>query len=288
MPSRLPAAARWGRPVKQAGRAAWLLGRGDHALERDVAERVGADATRGSRRRPGPLAIELGAGGEVDAVEARPLHRRGGDAHVHLGRASLAQHPDEGALGVAADDRVVDDDEALARDDVRERVELEPDAELAQRLRRLDERASDVGVLGEALPNGMPDCLGVADRGRRARLGHGDDEVGLDGVLARPACGPSRRARRAPAAGDRGVGPRQVDVLEDAALGVRLGEALLRRPSRVDGDELARLDLADERGADDVERRGLAGHDPAALQPAEHQRADALRVPRGVQRRARP
>ena len=50
---------------------------------------------------------------------------------MHLGRAGLAQHPDERALGVAAHDRVVDDDEPLAADDLAQRVELEPDAELA-------------------------------------------------------------------------------------------------------------------------------------------------------------
>ena len=50
---------------------------------------------------------------------------------MHLGRAGLAQHPDLRPLGVAAHDRVVDDDEPLAADRVLERVELEPDAELA-------------------------------------------------------------------------------------------------------------------------------------------------------------
>jgi hypothetical protein len=36
-------------------------------------------------------------------------------------------------------------------------------------------------------------------------------------------------------------------------------------------------------GADDVERGGLAGDHPAALEPAEDQRADALRVAGGVE-----
>ena len=53
---------------------------------------------------------------------------------MHLAGAGLAQHPHQRALGVAAHDRVVDDDEALALDDVAQRVELEPDAELADRL----------------------------------------------------------------------------------------------------------------------------------------------------------
>ena len=173
-----------------------LLGGGDHALRGDVAERVGAER-RGDLVDPQAVGDELGAGREVDAVEAGPLHRRRADAHVHLGRAGLAQHPDERALGVAAHDRVVDDHQALAADDVAQRVELEPDAELAQRLRRLDERAADVGVLGQALAERDAGLRGVADGGGRPGLRHRDDQVGLDGVLAREACGPSRRARRA-------------------------------------------------------------------------------------------
>ena len=104
---------------------------------------------------------------------------------MHLGRAGLAQHPDQGALGVAAHDRVVDDDQPLAADDVAQRVELEPDAELADGLAGLDEGAADVGVLDQALAVGDAGLLRVADRGRGARLGRRDDQVGLDRVLAR-------------------------------------------------------------------------------------------------------
>ena len=129
----------------------------------------------------------------------------------------------------------------------------------------------------------MPRRLGVADGGRGARLGHRDDQVGLDRVLlGQPAADLDAGGVHA-AAGDRGVGPGQVDVLEDAALGLGDREVLAAQAVLVDRDELARLDLADHRGADDVQRRGLAGDDPAALQPAEHQRADALRVAGGVE-----
>ena len=149
----------------EAGRAQpvrRLLGGGDQALLGDVAERVGVD------RGPDAVEVEavgdqLGAAGEVDAVEAGPLHRRRGDPHVHLEGAGLAQHPDQRALGVAADDRVVDHDQPLAADDVAQRVELEPDAQLPDGLARLDERAADVGVLDQ------PQAVGDAARPRRTR-----------------------------------------------------------------------------------------------------------------------
>src|SRR3954471_21415462 len=86
------------------------------------------------------------------------------------------------------------------------------------------------------------------------------------------------------AAGARRARPGQVDVLEDAALGLGGGEPGAPQPVGVDGDQLARLDLADDARTDDVQRGGLARHDPAALEAAEHHRTDAVRVPGRVHR----
>ena len=85
---------------------------------------------------------------------------------MDLRRAGLAQHPDQRALGVAPDDRVVDHDQPLAGDHVAQRVELEPDAELTDGLAGLDERAADVGVLDQPLAVRDAGLLGVADRRR--------------------------------------------------------------------------------------------------------------------------
>ena len=49
-------------------------------------------------------------------------------------------------------------------------------------------------------------------------------------------------------------------------------------PLAVIDHHLARLDVADEAGADDVERAGFGSEDPGAVEIAEHQRADAERV----------
>ena len=202
---------------------------------------------------------------------------------MHLEGAGLAQHPDLRALGVAAHDRVVDDDEPLAADHVLEGVELEPDAELAQGLAGLDERAADVGVLDEALAERDAALLGVPGGGRGARLGDRHHQVGVDRELAgQPAAHLDARLVHA-AAADGGVGAGEVDVLEHAALGLRLGEPVGAQAVLVDRDQLARLDLADDAGADRGERGVSRGDDPAALEPAQHQRPDALRVAGGVQ-----
>ena len=123
----------------EAGRAqpgARLLAGRDQARRARRSRAMSAPIERRTPSTSSAAGHQLGAGGEVDAVEARPAHGRRGDPHVHLERAGLAQHPDQRALGVAAHDRVVHHDQPLAADDVAQRVELEPDAELADGLRR--------------------------------------------------------------------------------------------------------------------------------------------------------
>src|SRR5262249_50574181 len=126
---------------------------------------------------------QLGAGGEVDAVEARPLDRRRGDPDVNRLRARLTQHPHQRTLRVTAHDRVVHHDQALAFDHLAQRIELEADAELPDGLARLDERAADIGVLDQALTVRDAGLLGVSDRGRGAGLRRRYHQVGLDRVL---------------------------------------------------------------------------------------------------------
>ena len=197
-------------------------GRGDQALQRHVAERVSAD------RHPDLLGRQaardqLGPAREVDAVEARPGHGRAGDADVHLGRARLAQHGHDRPLRVAADDRVVDDDDPLARDDVPERVQLQPDAALPDRLARLDEGPADIGVLDQSLPVRDAAGLGVADGGRGAGLRHRDDQVGLRRVLGGEPPADLDPGRLDAPAGYGRVRAGQVHVLEQASPRLRPG-----------------------------------------------------------------
>ena len=78
---------------------------------------------------------------EVDPVEAGRDDRRRRDPDVHLLGARVEEERDDLPRRVAADDRVVDEDDALAGH-LRERVELQADALLAQALVGLDERAA--------------------------------------------------------------------------------------------------------------------------------------------------
>ena len=69
---------------------------------------------------------------------------------MHLARPGLADHAHDLARGGAAHDRVVDQHDALALEHLAHRVELELDAEVPDRLLRLDEGAPDVVVADQA------------------------------------------------------------------------------------------------------------------------------------------
>ena len=188
------------------------------------------------------------------------------------------EHPDDGALGVAADDRVVHHHHALAADHGFQGVELEPDAELAQRLRGLDEGAAHVGVLDEAVRERDAGFLGVAHGGGGAGFRDRNDDVRFLGVLAGQLAAHLHAGFVDGAAGDGGVRAGEVDVFEDAAGRRGLGEALGADAVLVDRDEFAGFDFADEAGADGGQGGLLGGDHPAAFQPAEAQRADAVGV----------
>ena len=87
---------------------------------------------------------------------------------------------------------------------------------------------------------------------------------------------------------DDGVGPREVDVLEDAARLARRSEfdarrerAAAARRTRCTTISPAR-DLAHRLRADQIERARLRRDDERVVEPAEDQRAEAVRIARGV------
>src|SRR5262245_64878412 len=98
----------------------------EHAVEGEITERIGAEV---------PLdllhlvagADELLARRRVDAVIARPLDGRRGDAHVHLARAGRPHHLDDLAAGRSAHDGVVHDHHELARQHIAVWVEIHLD-----------------------------------------------------------------------------------------------------------------------------------------------------------------
>ena len=257
-------------------------GGADHARLVEVAERVGLQVLGDLPSSESWLAMRSFGIGEVDAVVAGETVRRTTDADVDFLRPGVAQVHHARARRGAAHDRVIDDDHALARDALLDDVELHLHAELARELRGIEEGAPDVVVADEGGVVGDARFLAEAERGVVAGVGHGDDEVGIDRVQAGELAAHVRAHLADVDALERAVGPREVDVLENAeaepvasaGTGCERAQAVL-----VDDDDFARLDVADEFGAgDDVERAALAREHPRVVDLADAERAEAERI----------
>src|SRR6202035_2096086 len=138
--------------------------------------------------------------------------------------AGVAHHADELAAGGAADDGIVDEDDALSGDEFTNGIEFEFDAEIADGLRRLDEGAADVVIANEAHAEGNFGFEREANGGGDTGVWNGDDHVGFDGMFLSEETAEHFAGVGHGAAEDDAVRARKIDVLEDAVL-VRLRRA---------------------------------------------------------------
>ena len=124
--------------------------------------------------------------------------------------------------------------------------------------------------------NGMPAALAIAQRRGHAGIGHRDHHVGVGGRFSRQLLADALARFIDIAAFDGGIGPGEIDIFEDAeAVRLRLEGEMAFDAVLGDHHHLARLDVAHEFRADDVQRAGFRGQDRRAVQHAQHQRAHA-------------
>src|SRR2546422_2399236 len=150
-------------------------GRFEHPVEREVAERVGAQVASdllGNVTRADQLLPRRG----IDAVVARPLDRRRRDPHVDLLRAGGANHSHDLSARRAPDDGVVHHPHPPALEHLAHRVQLHLHPEVTDPLLGLDERPADVVLADQPHLVGRPGFLGVAERRARSRVRHRDDD----------------------------------------------------------------------------------------------------------------
>src|SRR5215204_1829621 len=254
-----------------------LLRGGHHRISREIGEGGGPDL--------GPdllhcqvRSYQLVRAIHVDAVVAGALDRGRRDPEVDLGCTCFKEQLDQLAAGVATYDGVVYDDHPVAFDHARQRVELEPYAELAHTVGRLDESPPDVAVLYEALRVRDAAPLRVADRRHHPRIGDGDEHVGLGRRLLRQELSHPVPGACDLASVEARVGTGEVHVLEDAQSTARGLGPVTRQTIVVYDDDLAGLHVAQEPGADDIQAAGLAGDGVAALDLADAKGTEAMRV----------
>ena len=126
---------------------------------------------------------------------------------------------------------------------------------------------------------GIPDSFEKPIAAGGAAVCDADDQVCVRGCLLREALAhPHARAMHLDAS-DLRVGPREVHVLEDAERAPRGGDGLRGvQTLGVDPDDLARLHVADDLGADEVERARLGRDRPVVAQSTERERTESARV----------
>src|SRR5687768_11053853 len=99
---------------------------------------------------------------------------------MYFDSARFTQHADHLSCCRAPYDRIVDHDDAATFEGVAQRIELHAHTERTQLLCRRDERAADVAILDEPLPERNATAAGKSFGGRYARFGYAHDEIGDD------------------------------------------------------------------------------------------------------------
>src|SRR5437899_2079901 len=254
--------------------------------QREVAKRIRAEefADFFGRLRGGNQFL---ARGRVHAVVARRDCWRATDAHVDFLGPDLANHAHDFAAGGAADDGIVHEHDALTFNEAPHGIELELHAEIADRLRGLDERAADVMIADQAHAEGNLGFEGVADGGGNAGIGHGHDDIGFDGMLAREEAAEHLAALVHGTAEDDAVRAGEVNVLENALLVLLFGREVDGLNAAFgDAHHFTGRDLADVLGVEKVERAGFGGDQPGheatrRREFAENERAEPTRLQSG-------
>src|SRR5271167_543669 len=222
--------------------------------KRNVAERIRAEKLAnllGSIRG----GDELFACGRVHAVVARRNRGWTADAHVDFAGAGFADHAHDFAAGGAANDGIVDENDTLAFDEAADRIEFQLHAKIADSLRGLDKRATDVMITDQAHAERDLRFERVTDGGGNAGIRNGDDDICVNGMFAREQAAESFAALVDGAAENNAVRAREIDMLEYALL-----YRLFRR--EVDGlnagagdaHHFAGFDFADVLSVEQIER----------------------------------
>ena len=203
-------------------------------------------------------------------------------------RPELLQHAHNLLRGGAAHDRVVDEHDALPGHNLPDRIQLHLHAEVADGLLRLDERPPDVVIADQSELERNAGFLRVAERGEEAGIGDGNDDIRVHWMLARKLCSEALPGLSDVGAEDDGVGPREVDVLEDAPRLALRGELMDHAKCGGGGGatlhhhDLAGTNLADGIRFDQIEGAGLGGDDERVGETPQDERTKPVGIARGV------
>src|SRR5215472_3680586 len=255
--------------------------------KREIAERIRTEEFADVFGRVG-RGNQLFARGRVHAVIAGGNGGRATDPHVDFFGTGVADHADDLAAGGTPDDGIVHEHDALAFDEAAYGIELQLDAEIADGLRGLDEGAADIVIANQAHAERDFRFERVAHSGGNAGVGHGHDDVGFDGMFAGEQAAKHFAALVDGPAKNNAVGPREVDVFENALLMRLFGREVDGLDAAFgDAQHFAGRDFADVLRVEQIKRASFAGDEPGGVAAGgrelpEDQRPEAAGVAHGV------
>src|SRR5262245_1469081 len=213
--------------------------------------------------------------GRVYSVVVGMSDRGRSDAEVNFSGACIAHHLHDLARRRAPHDRVVDKYDPLAGDHGAVGGMLEPDALVANGLRRLNKRATDVVIANDAELVGDFCLLGETDCSRHTRVGHGNNDVGLRGRFASELRTHGLTHVVYVPTADDGVRSREVNVFKNAGTSRYRRERLVRLGAILIKDHhFAVLDVAHVLRTDDVEGACFGRKYRTSVELADHEGAD--------------
>src|SRR5215471_4175282 len=194
-------------------------------------------------------------------------------------RAGGAHHLYDFPARRAADDGIVDQDHALSGQQFADGVELHLDAEVPDLRFWFDEGSADVVITDQSESEWNSRFLRIANRRRNAGVRNGDNQIGFDWIFLSQDPPHLIAASLDRPTEHHAVGPREINVLEDA-----LREA--RRVKGFDGfqlfaadlDNFSRFDFTHIRGADEIEGTAFGCEHIRAVEFPDIQRPEAVRI----------
>ena len=200
---------------------------------------------------------------------------------MHLRSPRIPEQPDDLGAGRAANNAVVDHDNALAGDGLPDDIELDAHGIFPHGLLRLNKAPADILVLDKTDPVGDPALLRIAKRGIESGIRNADHHICPDRMI------PCKEPPRADAgmmhrdSADHRIRPCKVDVFKNAEA---RGLASAVRPDGLesliaDNDDLPGINVPQECRARCIERTAFRGNDVRAVRrSADAQRPESVRV----------
>src|SRR5438132_419112 len=250
-----------------------------HAIEAQIGKAVGRDVLPNLFGRVAG-GNQFLPGGCIDAVETGRDDRGRADAHMDLSGPGIAKHLHNFTACRSPHQRIIDHDDPFSVQHLRDGIELYLYAEVADRLLRFNEGATDIVISNQSEFELNPRPLGIAERSRHPGVRYGNDDIRRHRRFPRQLStqGLTRHIDRVRAE-DLAVRPGKIHIFKDAHGRTDRRERLVTRHALViQHHQLAGLDLADNFSSEQIERAGFRGHEVGITQPTETEWPEPMRV----------